>query len=263
MAVDHTYVICAYGESQYLEACILSLKAQNRVSQILIVTSTPNERINKLAEKYQIPYYINQGEKGITQDWNFALSKVKTRYATIAHQDDVYEVEYTKLILDKMAQSKKPLIAFTDYSELRNNKKIYNTYMLKIKRFMLFPMRIRVFSKNKFVRRRVLALGDPICCPSVTFCLENLIQPIFRNEFRSCEDWEAWERISRMDGDFLYLPIPLMSHRIHSESETSKIIADNARVKENYRMYCKFWPKYVAKCINFLYTLSEQSNRLD
>ena len=40
---NHTFVICAYKESPYLEECIQSLQAQTVSSQILMVTSTPNE----------------------------------------------------------------------------------------------------------------------------------------------------------------------------------------------------------------------------
>ena len=37
----HTFVICAYGESPYLEACIRSLLSQTEKSRILCATSTP------------------------------------------------------------------------------------------------------------------------------------------------------------------------------------------------------------------------------
>lgn len=262
MRREHTYAICAYKESKYLEECIVSLKKQSMASHILLATSTPNEMIRGLAEKYDIPLYINEGEGGITQDWNYALSHVKTRYATIAHQDDVYEPEYTKKILGQMRASKKPLIAFCDYYELRGAKKVYDTTMLKIKRLMLAPMRIKAFKGSRFVRRRILSVGDPVCCPAVTFCMDELEQPIFTHGFLSCEDWEAWERISRMKGDFLYIPKPLMCHRIHEESATTAVLKDDARVKENYIMYRKFWPAPIAKMINHFYTKSEKSNEL-
>ncbi len=53
-----------------------------------------------------------------------------------------------------------------------------------------------------------------------------------------------------------------MCHRIHEGSATTEIIHDNARVKENYIMYCKFWPKFIAKFINHFYTKSEKSNEV-
>lgn len=258
---NHTFVICAYKESEYLEECILSLKKQTISSNIIMETSTPNDYISGLAGKYDIPLYINP-KGGITQDWNFGLSKVETKFATVAHQDDVYEPEYTAKIMDKMKKSKKPLIAFSDYCELRDGQKVHDTTMLKIKRLMLAPLKMGAFKGSRFVRRRVLSMGDPICCPAVTFNLDTVERPIFKDGFRSCEDWEAWEMISRLKGDFLYIPEPLMCHRIHQESATTAIIQDNARVEENYVMFCKFWPRPIAKLINRFYTKSEESNSL-
>lgn len=260
---SHTFAICAYKESPFLEECIQSLKSQTVSTGILLVTATPNAYIQDLAGKYGIPVYINTGETGITQDWNFALSKVKTRYATIAHQDDVYEPDYTKRILDRLDRERNPIIAFSDYCELRNGRKVHDTSMLKIKRVMLLPLRVRRFWKSRFVRRRVLSLGDPICCPAVTFCMDRLEQPVFQHGFRSCEDWEAWEKLSRLKGSFVYIKEPLMCHRIHEESATTAILGDHARVEENFIMYCKFWPKWMAGIINRFYTKSEESNTLE
>ncbi len=260
--MKHTFVICAYKESAFLEECILSLKKQTVRSNIFIATSTPNKYIDDIAEKHGIAVIVNHGQGGITQDWNFGLSKVKTRYATVAHQDDIYEPEYAEKIIKEMAKSDNSIIAFSDYSELRKGEKIHDTTMLKIKRIMLLPLRVRAFWKSKFIRRRVLSMGDPICCPAVTFDLENVKRPIFADGFRSCEDWEAWEKLSKLKGKFIYINEPLMCHRIHEESATTAIIHDNARVQENYIMYCKFWPKPIAKLINRFYTKSEKSNEI-
>ena len=260
--MKHTFVICAYKESAFLEECILSLKKQTVRSNIFIATSTPNKYIDDIAEKHGIAVIVNHWQGGITQDWNFGLSKVKTRYATVAHQDDIYEPEYAEKIIKEMAKSDNSIIAFSDYSELRKGEKIHDTTMLKIKRIMLLPLRVRAFWKSKFIRRRVLSMGDPICCPAVTFDLENVKRPIFADGFRSCEDWEAWEKLSKLKGKFIYINEPLMCHRIHEESATTAIIHDNARVQENYIMYCKFWPKPIAKLINRFYTKSEKSNEI-
>ena len=69
--------------------------------------------------------------------------------------------------------------------------------------------------------------------------------------------------ISRFRGSFVYDKKALMCHRIHPDSETSAIIGDNARSDEEFAMYCKFWPKGIAKCINKYYTKSEDSNQLN
>ena len=258
----HTFAICAYQESPYLEECILSLRAQSVASEILIATSTPNAYIEELAGRYGLPVYVNTGEHGITQDWNFALSQVKTKYATIAHQDDLYEPEYTEWVVGELEKTKRPIIGFTDYYETRNGLKVTDSRFLHIKRLMLAPLKPKCFRGSRFVRRRSLSLGDAICCPSVCFCLENVKQPVFHNKYRSAEDWEAWEKLSRQKGAFVYVPQMLMSHRIHEDSATTAIIKDHARIQENYEMYCKFWPPFMARLINHFYTGSEKSNTL-
>lgn len=260
--MQHTFVICAYKKSEYLEKCILSLKKQKVRSSVIMVTSTPSDFLMETAEKHNIPLFINEGEGGITQDWNFGLSKVNTPYATIAHQDDIYLPDYTGSCLERMKSSEKPLIAFTDYFEIRDGKKVLDDRLLKVKRLMLLPMRPKAAQGSRFIRRRVLSFGDPVCCPSVMYSMKNLKFPVFRNHYRSVEDWEAWEKISRMKGDFLYINRPLVGHRIHHDSETSKIIHDGKRVRENYEMYRKFWPPFMAKLINYFYTSSEKSNEL-
>ena len=258
----HTFVICAYKKSEYLEECIDSLINQEVKSRIIMVTSTPNNYISSLAEKYSIPLFVNEGEGGITQDWNFGLSKVNTKLATIAHQDDIYEPEYTSMFLKKLKGSKKPLIVFSDYGEIRNGEKTTDVSMLKIKKIMMLPLRAKLFKGSRFVRRRVLSMGDPICCPSVMFAMKNLELPIFANNYTCAEDWEAWEKISRIKGDFIYIPKPLMYHRIHEESTTTKTLEAGGRIQENYEMFCKFWPKPIARAINKFYTKSEKSNDL-
>jgi len=258
----HTYAICAYKESPYLEECIQSIKQQTIQSEILIATSTPNDYIRQICEKYKIMLCINDGEKGITQDWNFAYEQAKTELVTIAHQDDIYFSNYTDEIFQLQKKAKDALILFTDYSELRNNQIVSNNKLLCFKRVMLYPLRYTLLWKSRIVRRCILAFGNPICCPAVTYVKENLPVKIFKDGFRSNEDWEAWEMLSKLEGSFAYSKKVCMCHRIHEGSETSAIIGDNERTKEDYIMYSKFWPRPIAKLLTKFYALSEKSNEL-
>lgn len=260
---DHTFVICAYKNSEYLEECILSLKKQTISSSIIMVTSTPNDFIDILAEKYSIPVYINEGKTGITYDWNFGYNKAQTDLITIAHQDDIYAENYTESLLKMVNQAVRPLIFFSDYAEIRHNRIITDNRLLKVKRFMLKPLEISFCFKSKFIRRRILSLGSPICCPSVTYVRPHLPNPVFQEGFRSNEDWQAWEIISKCQGEFLYCKNRLTYHRIHADSETTNIIGDNARTHEDYVMYRKFWPDFIAKFLVKLYSTSEKSNQLE
>ena len=102
----HTFAVCAYKESPYLEECVQSVQNQTVQSKVIITTSTPNEYIKQISEKYNVPLYINEGEKGITQDWNFAYKMAETELVTIAHQDDVYLPNYVEEILHLKEKTK-------------------------------------------------------------------------------------------------------------------------------------------------------------
>ena len=228
-----------------------------------MITSTPNAFIKQVAEKYNIVLYIRDGASDISADWNYAFSKANTPYVTITHQDDIYLPEYTEHVIREFKRSSKPLIIFSNYGELRGKKVVKSNKLLRVKRIMLIPLCFRLFFSNRFIRRRILSFGSPICCPSVAYAKENLPQVIFRSGFRSNEDWEAWEKLSRLPGDFIYDKKILMLHRIHEDSETTSIIKDNMRSDEDMEMYSKFWPKPVARILVRAYADGQKSNKLE
>ncbi|MBR5337737.1 MAG: glycosyltransferase family 2 protein [Lachnospiraceae bacterium] len=258
----HTFVICAYGESPYLEDCIISLMGQSVESNVIMATSTPNDLIRDLCGKYGLDLFVNDGPGSITLDWNFAISCAGTDIVTIAHQDDVYYSDYTEGLIRSLKGAKRPIIYFSDYDEIRKGERVASNKLLKIKRCMLLPLRIGALQKSRWVRRRIISLGSPICCPAVTYFLENTGQPVFRDHFRTDEDWEAWEKLSRLKGEFLYDPAHRMGHRIHGGSETSKVIGETGRSAEDLEMYRKFWPEPIARLLCRAYAKSEESNKV-
>lgn len=259
---DHTFVVCAYGESPYLEACILSLLSQRKKGAILLATSTPNDHILAMARKYDIPVCVNRGESGLAGDWNFAMGCARTPLVTLAHQDDRYYEGYTEAVLEALNACSHPLIAHTDYNELRGGQTVRTNRLLRIKRLMLLPMRNPLLWGSIFVRRRILSLGSAICCPSVTLVKENLAGFAFRNNMKSNIDWQAWEEISRKKGEFAYVSTASMEHRIHGGSTTSTLLESDGRRREDLIVFEKFWPKWVARVIEWFYQRGEKSNEM-
>lgn len=255
----HSFIVCAYKKSPFLRDCILSLKKQTTPSIIRIATSTPNEFITSVADEFGLEVLINPISNGIASDWNFAMQQCETQYCTLAHQDDVYESQYTEKMLSVMTSD--TLIGFSDYYELRGTTKTFDTLNLKIKRILLKGLSNKKNAGNRNIKRRALAFGNSICCPAVTYNVTRLPSNLFKTGMRSNVDWEAWEQLSRVSGDFQYVPVPLMAHRIHEQSETSLTIKDNQRTGEDLIMFKKFWPDAVAKALSRLYALSEKSNK--
>lgn len=257
---NHTFIICAYKESPYLEECIKSVINQNVKSNVIISTSTPNKYIENLAQKYDLPIVINNGKSGIGLDWNFGISQTKTDYVTIAHQDDIYNENYLEEIVKYLEKGKDFVIAFSDYREIKNGKQIELTKNLKIKKIMLFPLRI--FKKSKFIKRRTLSLGCSICCPSVTINTKITGKNPYKTDLKCDLDWDTWYEMTKYKGSFLYIPKELMKHRIHEDSETSNLIQNNIRLEEDLLMLNKFWPKSIAKVIMKFYGNAIKTNEV-
>lgn len=258
---DHTFAICAYGESRYLEQCIDSLLKQSVKSRVVLFTSTPNEHINELAKKYELPLKVNSNAKGIAADWNFAYEQTATKLVTLAHQDDIYYPDFLEQSLKQINSCAKPMIAFTGYYEIQDGKTVTDKDFinLRIKRILLSPLAINRSQKTKWFRRRLISLGNPICCPSVTYVKDNLSKKLFDEGLETNLDWAAWEKLSKREGQFVYIPKPLMAHRIYADSATGELIRNGIRSKEDLKVLEKFWPAPIARALNRLYSKSQKS----
>lgn len=258
----HTFVVLAYKESSFLESCIQSVLNQTYPSNVVIATSTMNDYIQSMAEKYQLSIIENkQTGKGIGYDFDFARTCVDSTLVTVAHQDDIYDPTYAEEIVKLYEKNQEATILFTDYYEIKNDKKVETNTNLKIKRILLFPLRVMKSSKSTFIKRFVLRFGNAICCPAVTFVNSNIKKDsVFQCSFQCNVDWFAWEKISKIDGKFCYCKQLLMGHRVHEDSTTTDIINNNIRTKEDFEMFCKFWPISIAKMINVFYKKAEQNN---
>lgn len=258
----HSFVVLAYKESPYLESCIRSVLHQSEESRVVIATSTPNSYIQKYADKYGLEVVINpQARGGIGCDFDFARKCADSILVTVAHQDDIYDYQYASSMVSSYKKNKDALILFPDYYEIRGKQKIFSNINLKIKKLLLSPLRSTKRANAKWRKRAVLALGNSICCPAVTFVNGNICEDeIFPRDLLCNVDWKAWEILSRKQGRFVYIRKMLMGHRVHEGSTTTEIIRDNIRTKEDFDILKSFWPAPLAKFIAKVYSLSEKSN---
>ena len=154
------------------------------------------------------------------------------------------------------------ILAFTDYYEIRNDKKVYTNKILKVKRMMLAPLKKDKNQTSKFIRRRILSIGCPICCPAATYNKVVAGKSIFDTNYINSCDYKTWCDLAELNGEFIYIDKPLLGHRIYAESATSKNLGENIRKKEDLEIMSLYWPKFIANGINSVYALSEKSNKL-
>lgn len=249
---NHTFAICAYKESPYLEECIQSLMRQKKKSNIILCTSSPCDYIEQMVQKYALPYYIRNGQSDIQDDWNFAFDSAKTDYVTIAHQDDVYS-EYYFAELSRHLPDKDMSLYITDYLPLKHGQAGPRDINSKIRRLLRSPLKIKRFAASKRMRKLTLAFGNSVCCPSITYNKKRLGSTIFDSEFKFCIDWDTCLKYAGQDGHFVYVDKPLVYYRIHDGATSKEFIEDHRRVGEDIAMFSKFWPKPIVKMIMLFY----------
>lgn len=257
--INHTFVILAYKESEFLEDCIKSVTNQTVNSNVVIATTTDNKFIRNLARKYKLEVIVGK-HTNIGGDFDFAVSCGNTDLVTVAHQDDIYEKDYAEMVVKEYTNYPNSLIIFSDYYEIRGTKHVQDNRNLKIKRILLKSLRNKNKSNKIKNKRRAIKLGNSICCPAVTFVRKNCPKDIFKSDYLCNVDWFAWEKLSKLKGNFIFINKSLMGHRISEASTTTDIINKGIRTKEDLEILCKFWPKWIAKIINKFYKNAEKSN---
>ena len=260
---NHTFTILAYKESPYLKDCITSLKRQTVKSKILIVTSTPSLYLDQISKEYRVPVKVNHERIDIGSDWTFAYNNAETQYVTLAHQDDIYSSEYTEWCLDAAKKVNDSLIVFTDYAEIVDRRLRTYTPNLIVKMFILLTFfTFKKSLRNSFLKKLMLSLGSPISCPSVFFNKKNVGTFKFSRYFSFNLDWDAWLRLARREGAFVYVRRRLLLHRIHRDSQTTVCTRDRWRHAEDEELFEAFWPRPISKLLSRVYLLSYISNKV-
>lgn len=261
---DHTFMICAYQENPYLEECILSVLQQTVLGTVVVSTSTPNDYIWSLAQKYNLPMIVNKGKGDTVDNMNFAYSHANTRLVTLCHQDDYYCPQYLERILRLANDAKsRPIIIFTNYFEDRKGELVQKSRFLNIKKLLNWPLKFRFLRKSRWVRVKLLSFGDAICTPAVTINKQAVMGNLFSDEnFYYVNDWVAWMKCARQDGEFLYDSTPLMVHRIWEGTNTTFDIENNYRSIDELKFLKTLWPAPIAKIICHFYAHAQDSNTI-
>lgn len=259
---NHAFVVPAYGLSPYLEQCLESLRLQTMPSSILITTSTPSPGLLQIAQRYDIEVRVNLAQgHGIGTDWNFALANAGAPWVTLAHQDDVYDQDYSSEVMAAIERHPDAVLVSTGYRELLGSAIRPRSLLLGIKRGLMelgFAGTERASSRWR--KLNTLRFGCAIPCPSVAF---NIERTGLRFSTALCNnlDWAAWIALAQRDGAFVYLRRALMSHRVHADSETSAGLMTGQRVAEDCLVLRGLWPEFIARLIARTYGIAYRSNR--
>ncbi len=242
LEMQHSFIILAYKESAFLENCIQSTLQQTLRSRVEIATSTPNEHISKLAEKYGLPLHTNTKGGSIGKDWNFAFHKACTSYVTLAHQDDIYHPDFalTCVTLAEKNKESDPLIVFTASRTERNGLLMTADYKNILRWLLVLPFHFKTCIRSSFFKSFILRFSNSISCPGIMYVKSNLPSFSFDETQQFTLDWHAWFCMSKMKGSFIYASEKLHTHREHQGSATSNTDISTLQ-KEEFELLREIW----------------------
>ncbi|MDO5140209.1 MAG: glycosyltransferase family 2 protein [Eubacteriales bacterium] len=255
--MKHTFAISAYGESEYLEDCIRSLKAQTVLSDIIICTSTPNGLITGTAERWGISLYVRSGSGSIGADWNFAVEtavrETGAELVTVAHQDDMYRSEYVQALLEAVGRYPDMSLFCTRCRTVDENGDKLHTRAEGVKRILRLPLRLRALSALSPVKKIPLIIGNGIACPTCTYNIHLTGMPLFGERYRFVVDWDTLLRLADRPGRFICEERELVDYRVHPGAETRKNIIDHNREREERELFLRIWPEPAVRLIMHFY----------
>jgi len=258
----HMFAVPAWGESPYLADCLDSLTAQTLPGPVRVCTSTPSPGLESLCRRKGVDYRVNPLRQGLAADWTFAYQTSETDYVTLAHQDDVYHPDYAAACCRRLEGQAGLQMVFTDYAVLRGGRVMHRPASLLIKRLMLWPFYLKTQWSVSCIRRMVIRFGNPVCCPSVMYHKRRLGDWAFDAGYAFNADWDAWIRMTGLPGAWGYIRRPLMQHRIHGDSETTRLIRSGVRREEEFRCLARLMPPGLARLYLHGYALGAKANRL-
>lgn len=253
---NHTFAVCAYKDSPYLEQCLKSLVNQTVPTNIILCTSTPSPYIQKLADKYDIPVYVRDGKSDIQDDWNFAYDTAQTQYVTIAHQDDVYGKNYTKVLFEKRRRYPDMSIFFCSYHAIKGTREDDKERSSMVKRLLCLPVSMTGIAHWKWIKKSCLCLGNSISCPMITYNKNITGDTIFQSKLKYALDWEMNLKIACLPGRFVYVRQPLGFYRIHDGATSKQFLLNHKKEAEDIAMFRHFWPMWMVKLIMVFYKKS-------
>jgi hypothetical protein len=256
LAEDHEFLLLAYGDSPFLGDFLSSLKAQRTSSRIRISTSTPSSYIDRIARDHQVELLVNPNRAGIGRDWNFALEQAERRYVTLAHQDDLYRPAFLPQTLALFETHSEAGVCFTSYDQIDDAGRITWSKISLVKHALerfIIGSQVDVDAARM---RWFLSFGNPLPCSSVTLDMRRLGDFQFSETLSSNLDWDAWLRLCRGGIHFLHAPGRLIGRRHNDLTETSRLIREGRRRREDREMFRRTWAKPLDGAIAYVYSAS-------
>ena len=96
-----------------------------------------------------------------------------------------------------------------------------------VKKILRMPLRLKLLSGLRPVKRSSVIFGNSLCCPACTYQKELAGEEMFRSRYDFALDWDNLYELAGQKGRFICVEKPLIAYRVHEGATTKACIEDN------------------------------------
>ncbi len=224
-------IMSAYNSERYVGEAIQSILNQTMKDfELIVINDASKDNTGKEVKKFKDPrikYIERKHNAGKSHAVNFALKKVRGKYACIFDADDVmvnYKLEVSAKVLDRHPKCG---LVYGHAWVIDEASEIIGPLFFpsRAERSIDDPFPDMSFSMAKLLKGAIFPQG------STLFRMEAIrkVGPLDES-LHVAEDWDLWIRIAEKY-DFYYLPVPLYLYRINPKGLLSQAIQKKTHEK--------------------------------
>ncbi len=217
--------IPTYNGERFLKATLDSIINQSYDNIEIIVTDdcSSDGTIKLITDKYpNVNVSVNEKRLGLTGNWERSVSKATGEYIKLMGQDDVLDPDAIRLQVESLENNPGSALSIGQTNVINEYGRVLMTRRLSRKNFC---------SDGRKFARRSLWCRNIYCEPSNVLYRSDIKIP-YDSNFKYVPDWDHNIALA-LHGNVCYVAHTIMSFRVSSSSETSRLHKSNTQTINN------------------------------
>lgn len=220
-------MITTYNRTDYLEKCIKSVISQNfspEEMQIEVVDDHSQKDIKEIVDiigNNRVSFYRQPQNVGIYANWNTCIERAKGRWIHILSDDDLVAPEFYQAY-GRMIEKYHPSVVIGQSKFIDENDKETGISPALQESEGILNNALQVLAVRNLIRTPGIVISREAYEKVGGFTSDLLFTP----------DWEMWTRLAE-SVKIAYINLPYSFFRLHSASETSRLVLTGEYVTDN------------------------------
>ena len=209
-------IIPTFNQANFLTDTLNSLKSQTfKDFEVIVVDNFSDDDTENIVKKFdfEIIYRKFNNDGVISKSRNFGLYLSRGKWICFLDSDDTWTSDKLHYTYDEITKKNFDVICNSEWIKYNHKK--------NIKIWCYGPFKKKNFYKEMLIFGNVLATSASTI--NRNFLTKNNITFSEKKEFVTCEDYDFFLHIAKLNGKFHFISRPLGVRLIHDNSYSSKI----------------------------------------